>query len=320
MDTTAAVLRGTTGPAFFLLIVIGALLSGCATAPASLAGDHFSPITPRDAAAGNANGKEIRWGGEIFAVEPGADRTCFAVLSRALLNDARPKKRGSADGVFIACRPGFLDPALYPEGSDITVVGVVSGNEQYQSGYNNFELAKVDATEIYLWPEYRWDTYAGFNWRPFLDSCAYAWDYYCLGSGYYANLARYCPYGHHHHRSHSPSHPANTAGYGRIAATINRIAQGAYGQNAAGGRQSAGSVRSSYVAVGPRAGTGGQNGLRFAANGGRSQFAGSGAHSSAGGRASTGGSSGSSGGGGGTVASSSAGASSGGAGGRGAWH
>lgn len=303
MHTMAIVHSRTTGPAFFALILVIVLISGCATVPASLAGDHFSPITPKDAVAGKISGKEVRWGGEIFAVEPGADRTCFAVFSRALLSDARPDRRKNADGVFVACRPGFLDPALYPEGSDITVVGTVDGSEQYQSGYNNFELAKVDATEIYLWPEYLWDTYAAFNWYPIVDSCAYAWDYFCLGSGYYANLARYCLYGHHHRHPHS----ANTAGYGHIAATINRVAQGDYDRQAILSRTWA--VRGGYIAAGPRFGMGGYSSVRVASYGGRG-----GAHGSSGGNSGGRSSSSSSGGGssgGGAVAASSVSASGG---------
>lgn len=316
MYTKATVFPRTTGSALLLLILMTALVSGCATVPTPLAGDRFSPMTPKDAVAEKSSGQEVRWGGEIFAVEPAEDRTCFAVLSRALLNDARPSRRGNSNGVFIACRPGFLDPALYPEGSEITVVGTVSGNEQYQSGYNNFELAKVDATEIYLWPEYRWDTYAAFDWYPIFDSCAYAWDFYCLGGGYYANVARYCPYGHHHHHPH----PANTAGYGRIAATINRVAQGAHDREAAVSRGWA--VRSGYIAGGVHSYMAGYSGVRIASYGGRGQ-PGGGAHGGSGGN--PGGRSSSSGSSGGSSGASSAAAvsssvSAGGGGGRSSVH
>ncbi len=319
MHTKATVFPRMTGSILFLWILTAALMSGCATMPAPLAGDHFSPITPNDAVEEKSSGKDVRWGGEIFAVEPGEDRTCFAVLSRALLNDARPSRRGNVNGFFIACRPGFLDPALYPEGSEITVVGSISGNEQYQSDYNNFEVAKVDASEIYLWPEDRWDTFATFDWYPIFDSCAYAWDYYCLGGGYYANVARYCPYGHHHH--HHP-HAANTAGYGRIATTIDRIAQGARERTAAISRDGW-AVRGGYVAANnARSSMSGYGGVRVAAYGGRGQ-SGGGAHSGSGGnpggRSSSSSSGGSSGGGSAVAVASSAG-TGGGSGGRSAAH
>jgi|GEM_PF-337241 len=319
MYTKATVLPRTTGSALFLLILITALISGCATVPTPLAGDHFSPITPKDAVAEKSSGKEVRWGGQIFAVEPGEDRTCFAVLSRALLNDARPNKRGNTNGTFIACRPGFFDPALYPDGSDITVVGTVSGIEQYQSGYDNYELAKVDATEIYLWPEYRLNSFAAFDWYPIFDSCAYAWDYYCLGGGYYSNVARYCPYGHHHHHPH----PANTAGYGRIATTINRIVQGGYDDREAVVSRSW-AVRGGYIATGAHSHMGGYGGVRIAAYGGRGPSGGgarSGSGGNPGGRSSSSSSSGgSSGGSSAAAASSSVSVSSSGGGGRSSAH
>ena len=48
---------------------------------------------------------------------------------------------------------GFLDPAEYPMGRDVTVVGSVDGTERHKVGDYDYTFAKVDASEVYLWPK-----------------------------------------------------------------------------------------------------------------------------------------------------------------------
>jgi len=130
-----------------------ALLAGCATVPPQLVGNDFVATTPQQVVASNTDGQRVRWGGEIIKVEPRADRTCFEILSRELYDDARPKRRDRSDGRFIACKQGFFDPADFPAGRDVTVVGSVNGTEHHKVGDYNYTFAKVDAAEVYLWPK-----------------------------------------------------------------------------------------------------------------------------------------------------------------------
>jgi len=146
-----------------------ALLAGCATVPAPLAGNDFAATTPQQAVAQNASGQRVRWGGEIIKVEPRADRTCFEILSRELYDDARPKRRDRSQGRFVACKQGFLDPAEYPAGRDVTVVGAVDGTERHKVGDYDYTFARVDANEVYLWPK-RADYPPGY-YDPFWGPC-----------------------------------------------------------------------------------------------------------------------------------------------------
>ena len=137
-----------------LAIAATALLAGCATVPAPLAGDNFTPVTPQQAAGGGSpSGQRVRWGGEIIRVEPRPDATCFEILSRELYADARPNRRDHSDGRFIACKQGFFDPAVYDKGRDITVVGAISGSEKHKVGQYDYTFAKVNADEVYMWPK-----------------------------------------------------------------------------------------------------------------------------------------------------------------------
>jgi outer membrane lipoprotein len=135
-------------------LAIGAIaLAGCATVPAPLAGNDFAGLTPQQAIAQNVTGQRVRWGGEIVKVEPRSGETCFEILSRELYADARPNRLDKSEGRFLACKTGFFDPAVYTQGRDITVVGTINGHEQHKVGEYDYTYAKVDATEVYMWPK-----------------------------------------------------------------------------------------------------------------------------------------------------------------------
>ncbi len=167
-------------------VAAGALLAGCATVPAPLAGNDFVATTPQQVVASNANGERVRWGGEIIKVEPRADRTCFEILARELYSDARPNRRDKSDGRFIACKQGFFDPAVYAQGRDVTVVGSVNGTERHKVGEYDYTFAKVDATEVYMWPK-RSEYPAGY-YDPFWGPC---WGDPFWGPGWYGGCNRW---------------------------------------------------------------------------------------------------------------------------------
>jgi outer membrane lipoprotein len=135
-------------PTAALALLVGA----CATVPAPLQG-QFAPVTPRDAATGNAQGEAVRWGGEIIEVDPRADQTCFEILARDLDAAARPMARDPSDGRFLACRNGFYDPEEFKRGREITVVGHLDGSEHGKVGDFDYTYPRVAADAIYLWPQ-----------------------------------------------------------------------------------------------------------------------------------------------------------------------
>lgn len=136
----------------FIVAAIAALLSACATAPAPLAGD-FAPSSPRAVRERGGDGQHVRWGGEIIRVDPAADATCFEILGRELGSDARPDRRDSDEGRFVACRKGFYDPEVFTRGREVTVTGVVDGNETRKVGEYDYLYPRVAADVIYLWPK-----------------------------------------------------------------------------------------------------------------------------------------------------------------------
>ena len=132
------------------------LLGACATAPKPLQGS-FVPMTPRGAADANQVGAVVRWGGRIVETVPGQDSTCFQMISRPLGGTGRTLSSApdATDGHFIACRAGFYDPAIFEPGREVTFIGKIEGYETARIGEYDYQLPRVAADVVYLWPEVR---------------------------------------------------------------------------------------------------------------------------------------------------------------------
>ena len=130
------------------------MLGACATAPQPLQG-AFLGLTPEQAVAGQQIGAAVRWGGRIVATTPGADSTCFQVVSTPLNSSGRPdsNRADTAQGRFVACRQGFYDPAVFTAGREVTFVGrVQSTSESVRIGEYDYRLPLLAADVVYLWP------------------------------------------------------------------------------------------------------------------------------------------------------------------------
>ena len=137
-----------TRPLWSLLI----LLTACMRPPGNLAG-KYDPVTVREAQAQPREGVAVRWGGKIVDMRPGKDQTCFEIASFPLDSEARPEPSDESPGRFVACAPGFYEPAVYTPGRDVTVVGALNGTKAGKVGQYDYTFPRVDATTVYLWPE-----------------------------------------------------------------------------------------------------------------------------------------------------------------------
>ena len=129
-------------------------LAGCASPPKPLQG-QFSQITPEQAVQRQGLGEVVRWGGRIVMVEPGAQSSCFEIVSAPLTITGRPQAVDSSLGRFIACRAGFYDPEVFMEGREITISGRVESFETRKVGNYDYRYPRVAAEVVYLWPERR---------------------------------------------------------------------------------------------------------------------------------------------------------------------
>jgi outer membrane lipoprotein len=141
-------------------------LTGCATIPQPLAGD-FAEFQP-DQATERSIGARVRWGGHIVDTRPGEDQTCVEILARDLDRDMRPVRGDHQYGRFLACRDGFQDPAVFTQGREITVTGVIADFTDRQIGEFAYRYPRLDAHTLYLWP-IRPDVVTFYHAYPYYD-------------------------------------------------------------------------------------------------------------------------------------------------------
>ena len=72
------------------------------------------------------------------------------MLGRELYSDARPNRRDGSHGRFIACVPGFYDPAEYTKGRDLTITGNLNGSERHKVGEFDYTFPRVNADQVYV--------------------------------------------------------------------------------------------------------------------------------------------------------------------------
>lgn len=140
------------GSALLALVALG----GCASLPPTLQGPvtELSPQAVQPASEFHL-GVRVRWGGRILAVHNRSEVTWIEVLARPLAADGRPRGTDTeaTSGRFLVELDGFIEPARYPEGRDLTVIGPVRGAETRPVGDFPYVYPVVRPTGLHLWPE-----------------------------------------------------------------------------------------------------------------------------------------------------------------------
>ncbi len=138
----------------FPLLLAPLLLSACSTVPESITSPDISPVPVSEAANNpdNVKGKTVRWGGTIARVENLQQKTRLEIVARELYGDGEPRKSDQSLGRFIAEINGFLDPAIYADGRNLTVVGRLNGITHKKLGEMNYTYPVIKTEAHYLWP------------------------------------------------------------------------------------------------------------------------------------------------------------------------
>ena len=162
-----------------LLVAVFLLLGGCATIPAPLKSGSFAAISLQAAQSGQGIGQRVRWGGSIESTQPRQSDTCLQIVSRPLDDSARPEHTDQSPGRFIACIPGFLDPAIYAKGRDVTVTGTLQPPETRRIGEFPYVFPRIAADNVHLWQKREKADYGDPFYDPFWSPWPYGpWPYY----------------------------------------------------------------------------------------------------------------------------------------------
>lgn len=132
-----------------LVLIAASLLAACATVPEPLRGE-FAAVAPSQEAP---PGQPVRWGGRVIDVLPGAEQTCLEVLGMPLDGSARPLDLDADIGRFRACKSGFLDPAVFIGGREVTVTGTLATQVERQIGEYTYRMPQLQVATLFLWPE-----------------------------------------------------------------------------------------------------------------------------------------------------------------------
>jgi outer membrane lipoprotein len=155
------------------------ILAGCAS-PLPVALQEAPPNSPHVAQVrqdpGQYVGSQVRWGGEIEAIENRSSETWLEIVHRPLGSSGRPADTDQSAGRFLARVQGFLDPAVYTQGRDVTLGGVLAQPVTRSIGQFPYVFPVVDVNAMYLWPPRVEPVYVYPNdpwWDPW-----YPWPYY----------------------------------------------------------------------------------------------------------------------------------------------
>jgi outer membrane lipoprotein len=139
----------------FPLLVLLLLVTACASAPSFNTVGVDRSLTPQGVAATPqpATGKSVQWGGVIVSTTNLKGSTQIEVLAYPLDADGRPKTDGTAQGRFILERTGYLEPASYAEGRQVTAVGTLTRTQTGRVGEADYTYPVISARQLYLWPK-----------------------------------------------------------------------------------------------------------------------------------------------------------------------
>ena len=163
------------------LLPVCLLLNACSNLPSAIENAPAYDLTYNEASQNIAKYKKapVRWGGVIVDVENEQTKTLVQVLYYPLNRYGRPKLDEPNEGRFLIEQPEFLDPAVYTKCSEITVAGIIKGDDERTIGKKVMRLPLILATTIYLWPTYvRSNYYQGYGY-------GFDYDPYYGGYGFY---------------------------------------------------------------------------------------------------------------------------------------
>jgi outer membrane lipoprotein len=142
-------------------VVIGlVLMGGCASSPMEIPETLQSQIDPTLTFSqviqhpGSYQGKTLVLGGEVLSAKRLEEGTRLEVLQLPLDDSQRPiVTRTDSEGRFIAMETAFLDPAMFPPNTQVTIVGEVTGTVVAKLDEMDYQFPTVVIKHLYVWKE-----------------------------------------------------------------------------------------------------------------------------------------------------------------------
>jgi len=97
-------------------------------------------------------GKVVVWGGEVLQAKRLSDATQLEILQLPLDSSQRPSQnKTESKGRFLARESAFLDPATFPAGTRVTVVGELTGAQTAQLDEMSYQYPTMVMKHLHVW-------------------------------------------------------------------------------------------------------------------------------------------------------------------------
>jgi outer membrane lipoprotein len=131
---------------------------GCSSGPPVVPEEFRSQIDSSvsfreiQSAPHNYQGRTVLLGGEILSGKRTNEGTEFEILQLPVTSDDPPaERRSESQGRFLALDRRAEDPAAFPPGTRVTLVGEVKGDELRRLDESTYQYPTVDVKHLYVW-------------------------------------------------------------------------------------------------------------------------------------------------------------------------
>lgn len=139
---------------FLWTIAVLWVLNGCSPAISKEVRDAVDPAATFESVLHDPDsfkGKTVLWGGKIIQTRNTKDTTWIELLQQPLARNDRPIRGSASEGRFLIQHEGFLDPAVYGPGLELTLVGEVRGRETRPLDEGEYSFPVVSDRQLVLW-------------------------------------------------------------------------------------------------------------------------------------------------------------------------
>ena len=142
-----------------VLFIAAGLLSSCLGAkviPPELEEEIDKSLSFSDIQASpqSFQGRTVLLAGEVLSSRRVRDGVELEILQLPVKDDDPPvDRRSESQGRFLALDRGGADPASFPPGTRLTLVGAVSGEDTRRLDESTYRYPTVDVKHLYVWSE-----------------------------------------------------------------------------------------------------------------------------------------------------------------------
>lgn len=105
-------------------------------------------------------GKLILVGGEVLKAKGLEEGIQLEILQLPLNEDQRPvNQRISSQGRFLALKKEFLDPATFPQNTQVTIVGEVTGSRLAPLDETEYQYPTITVKHLHVWEANPYETH-----------------------------------------------------------------------------------------------------------------------------------------------------------------